>query len=217
MLPKWLDDLRKRQNVQTSSTQSLLADDRDTPIRGAKAIDIEDDGSVLSALGLVKRIIRCELDEANSSMEIVPFVRALLRKSGTKLPRYCGCYQLLYQSILWCEEILEKIDFLSGCHTLNREVGREFIDSAHRLVQSKINEFPRSSEGRPLMYMSKEVVIAANRHYQYTKQSSIILFSTDDMVQIVAERLLKASSVKELLKKLKSERWVVDVEKKSSL
>jgi hypothetical protein len=206
VLPKWLEDLRKRRNVTTSSIECLVSDDRDIPIRPARPIDIEADGTVLSALGLIKQIIKRELEEANSSIEIVPFVRALLRKSGTKLPRYCGCYQLLYQCISWCEEILETIDFLSGSHTSTREMGREFIVSAQRLVKSKINELTRTSEGRPIMYITKETVIAANRNYQHTKESSITLFSTMEIEQIVADRLLKASSVKELLRKLQAER-----------
>ena len=131
----------------------------------------------------------------------------------TRQPRYCGCYQLLYHCISWCEEILETIDFLSGSHTSTRELGREFVESAQRLVKTKINELTRTSEGRPIMFITKETVITANRSYQHTKESSITLFSTEEIEQIVAERVLKASPVKELLLKLKADRWAPNVER----
>jgi hypothetical protein len=205
-MPKWLDDLRHQHNVQKPFIQSLMIDRSNVPTSAVKSIDVEEDGSLLSAFGLVKQYIEQELNEANMSRETKPYVRSFLRKSGIKLPRYCGCYQLFHQSLLWCEEIIDKVNFIAGSHVGNQAMDLEFVDAAQRLVKLKMKELPKNSNGRPIMQISKAIVIAANKHYQYTKESSIQLFTTEDIDQIIAERLVKFTSVKDVVREIRQKK-----------
>jgi hypothetical protein len=208
-VPQWLIDLRVAHKVQQPMIQSLARDQTTIAVNSPKTIDIEDDDSELSAFGLVKHHIQTDLNLANTAQDTKIYVRALLRKTGVKLPRYCGCFYLLHQSILWCHEILDTVNFVAGLHMSDQEIGQDFVAAAQQLVKSKVNNMPKTSIGRPIMQIGKAIVIAANKLYQFTKASSMDLFSTENIDRFVAERLVRGSSIKETARKMCNEKSVL--------
>jgi hypothetical protein len=101
---------------------------------------------------------------------------------------------------------MKKINFVTGSHVISQEMDLEFTDATQKLVQLKVQELPRNSNGRPIMLINKAVVITAHQHYEFTKESSIALFSSDDIDEIVAKRLLKTSVIKEHIQELRREK-----------
>ncbi len=165
--------------------------------------ELEEDGSYVSAYGLICRSIQNDLKMANDCTDLKLYVRTLLRKTGVKLPRYCACMNLLYYAISWCYEIFDKIDFVAGLHLANRELDMEFLIAAEELVKQKIEQMPKNSQEQPILIIPKSVVIAATKLYEFTKQSCIDFFSCNGIERFATERLVKNDLVKETAEELK--------------
>jgi hypothetical protein len=104
------------------------------PIYIPTSAELDEDGSYVSAYGLICRSIQDDFKL---------YVRTLLRKTGVKLPRYCACMNLLYYAISWCYEIFDKINFIAGLHVSNQELDVEFLLAAEKLVKQNIEQMPK--------------------------------------------------------------------------
>ncbi len=112
--------------------------------------ELEEDGSYLSAYGLICRPIQDDLKMGNDSTDVKLYVRTLLRKTGIKLPRYCACMNLLYYTISGCYEIFDKINFVAGLHVSNQELDSEFLIATEELVEQKTEQVPKGSQQQPI-------------------------------------------------------------------
>jgi hypothetical protein len=158
--------------------------------------ELDEDGSYVSACGLICQFIQDDLNTANNYPDIKLYVRTLLRKTGVKLPRYCACMNLLYYSISWCYEIFDKINFVAGLHMSSQELDMEFLIAAEELVKRKTEQMPKDSQEQPILIIPKSVVIAGIKLYNFTKRSSIEFFSCNGIERFATERSAKNAFVK---------------------
>ncbi|CAF3467600.1 unnamed protein product [Rotaria socialis] len=202
-VPEWLQNSRQQHGINTPIFQVINGEQAPLPTYKPTSVELEADGSYISASGVVCQYIEDDLNAANLSKDSKQYVRALHRKTGVKLPRYCACMNLLYHSISWCYEILDKINFVAGLHASNQELDTEFALAAEQLVRRKVEQMPKDSQGRPIMFIPKKVVLAAIKLYNFTKQSSIDFFSCDGVERFAIERLVKRAQLKENAQQLR--------------
>ncbi|CAF1683549.1 unnamed protein product [Rotaria magnacalcarata] len=203
-VPEWLQNIRQQHGINSPMFQVISGEQAPLPTYTPTSVELEADGSYISASGVVCQYIEADLKAANLSNDVKLYVRSLLRKTGVKLPRYCACMNLLYHSISWCYEILDKINFVAGLHASNQELDTEFAIAAEQLVRRKVEQMPKDSQGRPIMYIPKKVVLAAIKLYNFTKQSSIDFFSCDRIERFSTERLVKSAQLKENAQQLRT-------------
>jgi hypothetical protein len=182
--------------------QVINGEETSLPVYVPTSAELEEDGTYVSAYGLICRSIQNDLKMANDFTDLKLYVRTLLRKTGVKLPRYCACMNLLYHAISWCYEIFDKIDFVAGLHVGNRELDKEFLIAAEDLVKQKIEQMPKDSQDQPILIITKSVVVAATKLYEFTKQSCVEFFSCNGIERFATERLVKNAIVKETAQEL---------------
>jgi hypothetical protein len=172
------------------------------PVYIPTSAELNENDTYVSAYGLICQSIRDDINMANDFKDLKLYVRTLLRKTGVKLPRYCGCMNLLYYAISWCYEIFEKINFVAGLHLSNQELDAEFLITAEKLVKQKIEQMPKNSQMQPILIIPKSVVVAAIKLYDFTKRSCIEFFSCDGIERFATERLVKNAVVREKAQQL---------------
>lgn len=125
-------------------------------------------------------------------------VRALLRKTGVKLPRYAANLQLFVMAISLCHKLFDKLNFVHGLHVGDfPDIDDSFIQEAEKLVKDEISKLPRNKSNQPVIIIRKNVVIAANKIYSFNKQTNINLFNTDNIERFHQERVEKIRRLRE--------------------
>jgi hypothetical protein len=172
------------------------------PLHVPTPTELDEDGSYMSAYGLICRSIFEDVKMANDSKSLTMYERSVLRKTGVKLPRYCGCVNLLYHAVSWCYEIFDKLNFVAGCHGSNEEMDVGFLTAAEQLVKEKVDEMPKDKYGRPILMISKPIVVASIKLYEFTKRSCMEFFSSNNIDQFAANRLVKNAAVREIAQEM---------------
>jgi hypothetical protein len=204
VIPEWLDDLHQQHPSDRPMVQTIGSQQTSLPLHVPTPAELNEDGSYESAYGLICQSIQEDLEMANDLQKYNSYERSVLRKTGVKLPRYCGCINLPYHAVSWCYEIFDKLNFVAGCHGSNEEIDLEFLTAAERLVKEKVDEMPKDKYERPILIIPKPVVVASIKFYEFTKRSCIELFSSNDIDRFAVNRLVKNAAVREAAQQMRT-------------
>ncbi len=209
VIPKWLHQLHQRHRINLPIIQVIGGEEGSLPVHLPTPDELEEDGSYISAYDLVRRSIVVDIIMANDFEDLKLYARAVLRKTGVKLPRYCASMALFYYAMSWCYEIFEKINFMAGLHVSNQKLDIEFVVAAKELVKGKIEQMQKNSRDQPILMIPKSVAVAAIKLYDFTKRSSMEFFSCDGIEQFSTERFVKNAVVKEAAQQLVKNKYVL--------
>ncbi|CAF3901093.1 unnamed protein product [Rotaria sp. Silwood1] len=158
-----------------------------------RTIDVEEDGSILSAYALLEKLIKEDLAKSED-MNRAPHVRALYAKTTKKVPRIVANTHLFFIAIHLLTsndyELFNYVSFREGSGTANSINGLSIGDV--EVVQGKF-----------IIDVTKEAILAGYNLFKYMQDIQLAVFDLSGLDGIVKKRLANSSrKVEEVRKEL---------------
>ncbi|CAF3895534.1 unnamed protein product [Rotaria sp. Silwood1] len=183
-----------------------------------RTIDVEEDGSTLSAYALLEKLIKEDLAKSED-MNRAPHVRALYAKTTKKVPRIVANTHLFFIAIHLLTsndyELFNYVSFREGSGTANSINGlsSKFLETAKNVVYNymkmhfKIEKIKVGDvevvQGKFIIDVTKEAILAGYNLYKYMQDIQFAVFDLSGLDGIVKKRLANSSrKVEEVRKEL---------------
>ena len=171
-------------------------------------IDIEDDGSTLSAYALLEKLIKEDLAKSED-MNRPPHVRALYAKTSQKLPRLVVNTHLFFVAIHLLTSnvynLFNYISFREGSATANslKGLSPKFMETAKTVVHEYMKMHFKSElinvgdadvvQGKFVIDVTKEAVLAGYNLFKYMQDIQLAVFDLSPLDAIIKTRLANGS------------------------
>lgn len=181
-----------------------------------RTIDVEEDGSTLSAYGLLEKLIKEDLAKSED-LNRVPHVRALYAKSSQKLPRIVANTHLFFVAIHLLTsnsyDLFNYVSFREGSGTANSINGLsyQFLEAAKKVVHTymkmhlkietiKVGE-NNVTQTKFILDVTKEAVLAGYNLFKHMQDVQLAIFDLSNIDNIVKTRMTNSSRKSEEARK----------------
>ena len=186
--------------------------------RKRRTIDIEEDGSTLSAYALLEKLIKEDMAKSED-MNRAPHVRALYAKTSQKLPRLVVNTHLYFVAVHLLTsnnyDLFNYVSFREGSGIANSLSGlsSKFMQTATKVVHNYMKMYFKSEtikvgegevvQGKFIMDVTKEAVLAGYYLFKYMQDIQLAIFDLSGLDAIIKARLANSSrKVEEARKQL---------------
>ncbi|CAF3263216.1 unnamed protein product, partial [Rotaria sp. Silwood2] len=173
-----------------------------------RTIDIEDDGSTLSASGVLQKLINQDMAKSED-LNRAQHVRALYTKTGQKLPRLVANTHLFFIAIHLLTsnkyDLFNYVSFREGSGTANSINGlsMKFMKKAKTVVHNYMKDYFKSEtikvgdtevvQGKFIIDVTKEAVRAGYNMFKYMQDIQLAIFDSSGLDAIIRTRLTNSS------------------------
>ncbi|CAF1343667.1 unnamed protein product, partial [Didymodactylos carnosus] len=181
-------------------------------------IDIEPDGSTLSAYALLAKLIKDDLAKSED-VNRPPHIRALYAKTAQKLPRIVANTHLYFTAIHLLTSnaynLFNYVSFREGSGTANSISGlsSKFMETAKNVVHDYMKIHFKSEtikvgedeivQGKYVMNVTKEAVLVGYNLFKYMQDIQLSIFDLSGLDAIIKTRLANGTrKIEEVRKQL---------------
>lgn len=203
ILPTYQRERRSFVDDETLPISYELVPSTDTRSK-RRTIDIEDDGSTLSAFGLLDKLIKEDLAKSED-MNRAPHVRALYAKTPQKLPRLVANTHLFFVAMHLLTNndysLFNYVSFREGSGTANsiKGLSTKFMETAKSVVHQYLQKHFKSEiikvgeaeivQGKFILDVTKEAVMAGYNLFKHMQDTQMAVFDLSGLDSIIKTRI----------------------------